>query len=446
VSQHTPAGVQVRSTRDEAQAALSLDEAIVRGLAGDGGLYVPTAIPPLPDNWRDAQSLADMAETVLAAWWGDDAHEVAPLLRDALPFDTPLKPLSGDRYLLELFHGPTLSFKDVGARSMARLMGRLLRRDQKRAIVLVATSGDTGSAVADGFAGIPGVDVVLLYPKGLVSDVQERQLIVERPDVTPLAIEGDFDACQRLVKQAFQDPELATLGLTSANSINVGRLLPQMLYYLWGVLQLERLGETTPPVIVVPSGNLGNLTAGLVAWRAGMPASGFHAAHNANRHFSDVLAGVTDPLQPPPTVATLSNAMDVGAPSNLERVLDKDLNVMGGHLTASVTGDAQTTARMRLTYEQDGELVCPHTAVGLEGWEQARQARPEWNGLPAMILATAHPAKFPAAVKHATGVGEVSSAALDALLDQPTRVTTLPPDFEALKRTVVAVAGSHRAV
>lgn len=435
-----PTGVQVRSTRDDAKRTLSIDDAMLRGLAGDGGLFVPTGIPALPESWREAQSLADMAEQVLASWWGADGPDVASLLRDALPFDTPVKPLSRNRYLLELFHGPTLSFKDVGARSMARLIGRLLERESRRAIVLVATSGDTGSAVADGFAGIPGVDVVLLYPKGLVSDVQERQLITERPGVTALAIEGDFDACQRLVKQAFRDPELAELGLTSANSINVGRLLPQMLYYLWGVRQLEQLGVNEPPIIVVPSGNLGNLTAGLLAWRAGMPAAGFHAAHNTNRHFSDVLAGAADPTQPPKTVATLSNAMDVGAPSNLERVLDVDLNLLGSHLTASVTSDPQTLMRMRITYEEDSELVCPHTAVGLEGWEQAKCARPEWEDLPAMILATAHPAKFPNAVKQATGTHNVSSAVLDALLDQPTRVTTLPPDFDALKRTVVAVA------
>lgn len=432
--------VLVRSTRDDAKNTMALDAAMMRGLAGDGGLFVPTQVPPLPSGWWEAGSLAEMAERVLAPWWGDDAAEVAPLLRQALPFDTPLKPLSDRRYLLELFHGPTLSFKDVGARSMARLIGRLLKREKRRAIVLVATSGDTGSAVADGFAGVPGVDVVLLYPKGLVSDVQERQLIVERPSVHPFAVEGDFDACQRLVKEAFRDPDLVNLGLTSANSINVGRLLPQMLYYFWGAAQLKRQGVSEPPLVVVPSGNLGNITAGLLAWRSGMPATGFHAAHNANRHFSDVLQGRRDPRQAPATVATLSNAMDVGAPSNLERVLDHDLSIMGPHLSASVTGDAATLKRMRLTYQQDGELVCPHTAVGLEGLEEARRLRPEWRQAPAMVLATAHPAKFPQAVRTATGMEDVASAALEALRGRPTRVAPLAPNIEAFKRAIVSVA------
>jgi threonine synthase len=430
----------VRSTRDESKHTVALDAAMMRGLAGDGGLYVPTRVPPLPSGWWEAGSLAEMAEQVLAPWWGDDAADVAPLLRDALPFDTPLKPLSDGRYLLELFHGPTLSFKDVGARSMARLTGRLLNRDKRRAIVLVATSGDTGSAVADGFAGVPGVDVVLLYPKGLVSDVQERQLIVERPSVHPYAVEGDFDACQRLVKEAFRDPELVDLGLTSANSINVGRLLPQMLYYLWGAVQLKRQGVSEPPLVVVPSGNLGNLTAGLLAWRSGMPAAGFHAAHNANQHFADVLKGQREPQQAPATVATISNAMDVGAPSNLERVLDDDLRILGPHLSASVTSDAATLERMRVTFEQDGELVCPHTAVGLEGLEEARRLRPEWRQAPAMVLATAHPAKFPDAVRNATGVENATSAALEALQGRPTRVAPLAPNIAAFKREIVSVA------
>jgi len=436
-STHRPP-VTVQSTRSPNAAELSLDDAILQGLAPDGGLYLPRFLPPLPGDWREATSLADLGVRVLAPWWGEAASEVAPLIEDALSFDTPLKALSGDRWLLELFHGPTLSFKDVGARTMARLAGRALRARGGSATVLVATSGDTGSAVADGFAGVPGVRVALLYPKGRVSEVQERQLIAARPGVRAFAVEGDFDACQRLVKQAFDDPDLRGLGLTSANSINVGRLLPQMLYYLWGGLQLQRDHGVEPaPYVVVPSGNLGNLTAGVMASLTGLDVHGFLAAHNANAFFPDVLAGRREPDDMPATLATLSNAMDVGAPSNFERLWFQFGRDVSQRIDGVSIDDDATLARMRLTYEEDGEFTCPHTAVGLEALERMRADHASVRDVPAMVLATAHPAKFDQAVEHATGMQPPAAPALDALRDAPTRVEPLPADLSSLRDALV---------
>lgn len=427
--------VRVRSSRADA-GSTELDAAILAGLAPDGGLYLPLTMPALPDGWEQATSLADLGVQVLAPWWGSAAGEVAPLLRDALTFDTPIRPLSGRRWLLELFHGPTLSFKDVGARVMARLAARALARRGSSATVLVATSGDTGSAVADGFAGVPGVRVALLYPRGGVSDVQERQLVAARPGVRTFAVEGDFDDCQRLVKAAFADDDLRGLGLTSANSINIGRLLPQMLYYLWGVVQLRRAGIADAPLIVVPSGNLGNLTAGLLAAASGLEVAGFLAAHNANRFLPDVLDGRRAADDFPATVRTLSNAMDVGAPSNFERLRARYGEGLRDAISAVTIDDAATTQRMTSTYREDRTLVCPHTAVGLEGLARLRSARPELDGVPALVLATAHPAKFPNAVREATGRTAPTAERLEALRRGDRRVEPLEPNVEALRHAL----------
>lgn len=401
-------------------------EALLDGLAPDGGLYVPTHVPDLPPDWRGAGSLAELGARVLGAWLpgvgGLDA-----LVADALSFPVPLVPLEGDGWdgvhVLELFHGPTLSFKDVGARTMARLMGAALGGEP--VTILAATSGDTGSAVASGFAGVDGVRVVLLYPKGQVSAVQERQLIVERENVRALAVEGTFDDCQRLVKQAFAEARPAEGRLSSANSINIGRLLPQMFYYLWADLQLDR----EPPLVVVPSGNLGNLTAGTLAMRGGLGVSGFLAAHNANDGFPRFLAGGEPPAGD--SVRTLSNAMDVGVPSNLERLRalfsDDDLR---GLVRGEAVTDDETTASMRRVHDETGYLADPHTAVGLEA---ARRARRRGDGSPVVVLSTAHPAKFPESVEAATGVVPEAPARLASLWDAPVAVETIPPSLGALR-------------
>ncbi|PZA08732.1 MULTISPECIES: threonine synthase [unclassified Meiothermus] len=424
--------VRYFSTRDPHKTPLSFAEALLKGLAPDGGLYLPDRIPTLsPSTWLEASSLAEVGVKVLGAWLEEEipAADLEPIVRDALNFPCPLVPLSDGVYVLELFHGPTLSFKDFGARTMARLMQYFLARRGERRIILVATSGDTGSAVADGFAGQDNIEVVLLYPKGKVSEVQERQLIVRRRGVRSFAVEGSFDDCQRMVKEAFVDPQLSHLPLSSANSINIGRLLPQTLYYLWAARQLGG-GAVN---FCVPSGNLGNLTGGVLAALMGQPVPRFLAAHNANHFFPDFLAGRAEAYQFHPTLATLSNAMDVGAPSNFERLY----TLLGAdRLRAWVWGtvvlDDATLGRMRQTHAQHGYVACPHTAVGLEAVARYRAAGADPT--PIITLSTAHPAKFPHAVAQALGLAAPKEAALEELWGREVAVETIPPTVEALKQ------------
>jgi threonine synthase len=429
------------STRDPDRGRVTLAEAVRRGLAPDGGLYVPTHVPPLGAAWRDAETWHDVIDAVLRPWldaadadaWIDDA-------RCALDFPVPLRPLTHERYLLELFHGPTLAFKDVAARTMARWWGRTLTGAGERATVLVATSGDTGSAVADGFAGIRGLRVAVLYPAGRVSPVQERQLIARRPGVRAFAVEGTFDDCQRLVKAALVDPDLAPLGLSTANSINIGRLLPQTTYYAWAAVQLSRLraGDDLP-LVSVPSGNLGNLTAGLFAAAMGVPVGRFVAAHNANDFFPSYLSGEAEAFEYRPTVATVANAMDVGAPSNFERLHA----LFGAGTTASVMGevvdDEAALARIARVWRDDGRLVCPHTAIGLEAVERVRSRDGAWRTAPAIALATAHPAKFPEVVARAVPGARPSHPTLEAQ-GAPTRVTPLRATAEDLAEALARLA------
>ncbi len=393
-------------------APVPFEAALLRGLAPDGGLYVPTAVPAMPDGWDAPGSFADLAARVLAPWL-PDVDGLDALVADALPFPIPVVDLDWNGVsVAELFHGPTLSFKDVGARTMARLVGRAQREP---VTILVATSGDTGSAVADGFAGVPGVRVVLMYPDGGVSDVQARQLTAPRPGVVALAVQGTFDDCQRLAKEAFA---AGIPGLSSANSINVGRLLPQMTYH--ALAARERPGA----VVVVPSGNLGNLTAGVLARTMGAPISAFVAAHNANDGFARFLADGTAPTGP--SRQTLSNAMDVGAPSNLERLraLVPDL---AGLVRAETVTDDETLATMRAVHDATGYVADPHTAVGLTA---ARRLRERGDARPVVVLATAHPAKFPEAVARATGAAPPVPPALDLPAADPEAV--IAPTLDTL--------------
>lgn len=423
------------STRDPDAPAVPFEAALRRGLAPDGGLYVPTHVPAAEPAWRGAASVAEVARAVLSPWLADEVGDALNLLLDdALDFPIPLVPLGGPWkgvYVLELFHGPTLSFKDVGARTMARLLGHFLHRTGEAATILVATSGDTGSAVADGFAGQQALRVVLLYPQGQVSPVQERQLVAARPGVTALAVDGTFDDCQRLVKEAFLDPALTARGLSSANSISVGRLLPQMVYYFWAA---RRLAVHTPaaPVVCVPSGNLGNLTAGLLAAEAGLPVAGFLAAHNANDFFPRYLAGEAATFAP--SKPTLSNAMDVGAPSNFER-----LSYLFGpkalrrRVQGARVSDAETLAAIRRLYDEAGYLADPHTAVGLQA---VRRGRAQGEAGPFVVLATAHPAKFPETVAEAVGTAPPEPLALRALRGCPEAVTPIAPTLDDLRAHV----------
>jgi len=432
--------VSFHSTRAAAgQGGVDFETALLRGLAPDGGLYLPRPVPPLPPGWREARSLADLAARVLPPYLGTTREAVEPLLQAALDFPVPLTRLPRERSVLELFHGPTLAFKDVGARTMARLMAGAAARRDERLTVLVATSGDTGSAVADAFKGFERVRVALLYPEGMVSEMQERQLAAARPGVQAYRVRGSFDDCQRLVKGAFGDPELAGVRLSSANSINVGRLLPQALYYLWGALQLaQREGDGAAPVIVVPSGNLGNLTGGVLASRMGLEVGRFLAAHNVNDYFPDYLAGRAEAYAFRVTRATLSNAMDVGAPSNFERLLA----LLGEDLPERVWGvsvdDDATLARMRASDAEDGYLPCPHTAVALEGLERYRART--GDGRRAMVLATAHPAKFPDAVRRATGRPAPTSPVLEGLASAERSVIPLDPEPAALREALLRFA------
>ncbi len=407
------------STRDPARRPVAFERALRSGLAPDGGLYVPASVPPLAPGWQAAEHWHEVVAAVLGPWFPPDEREAwVASAQAALDFPVPIRTLPDRRALLELHHGPTLAFKDVAARTMARWWSRSLRRSGAHATVLVATSGDTGSAVADGFAGIPNLRVVVLYPAGRVSPLQERQLTLPREGVATVAVAGDFDACQRLAKAALVDPALAPLALSSANSINVGRLLPQLTYHVWGVLQLSRaLGVAPAEVLsVVPSGNLGNLCAGVLATAMGLPLAGFLAAHNANDHFPRVLRGEVEPADAPGTIATLSNAMDVGAPSNLERLVGL---YPGGRYPVPIVGDSvdddATLGAIGRTWRDDGVLVCPHTAVGLEALRQLRGRTPGVATAPALVLATAHPAKFPEVVARAVPESRAAHPALEAL-------------------------------
>jgi threonine synthase len=399
-------------------------------LAPDGGLYVPTQVPRLPAEWRSTRSFGDLAVSTLRPWLHADVPDWEPAVRDALNFPVPLAQLEPGLSVLELFHGPTYSFKDFGARTMARLLARLRRADAPPLTVLVATSGDTGSAVADGFAGLPGFRVVLLFPDGQVSPVQQRQLSVARPGVTPLRVKGTFDDCQRLVKHAFADPELQALHLTSANSINIGRLLPQLLFYVEALRQ-QGGGEV---VFATPSGNLGNLTGGVLALQAGLPVRRFVAAHNANRFFPDRLEG--EPAEMGASVRTLSNAMDVGAPSNYERIQTLLGNGLADHVWGTSVSDDDTLASMRQAFDAWGYVACPHTAVGLEAARCYREAT--GDPTPQIVLATAHPAKFPDVVEQAIGERPVAPEPLAALAGRPHHASSIAATPDALRAVLLA--------
>ncbi len=429
------------STRDPQKRPVPFREALLSGLAPDGGLYIPERIPQLDESWREAASLADLAFAILTPWLDGElsAEELRAITTDALNFPVPLERLSDDLAVLELFHGPTLSFKDVGARTMARLMNAFLQSEREKITILVATSGDTGSAVADGFAGQDNIEVVLLYPEGMVSEVQERQLVAPRPGVRAHAVAGDFDACQRLVKAAFVDPELREVGLSSANSINLGRLLPQSSYYVWAVLQARALG-LADAVFCVPSGNLGNLMAGVIAGEMGADIPRFIAAHNANDFFPGFLESRYPQGAFKDTVATLSNAMDVGAPSNFERLYAlsggdalRERNIWGTSVT-----DAVTRTRLREIYETHGYVACPHTAVGFEAVLRYREDT--GDTAPAIVLATAHPAKFESTVEATLNISLPKVEELERLERPAHRAPPLQPTLDALKAELLTRA------
>ncbi|MDR0692926.1 MAG: threonine synthase [Prevotellaceae bacterium] len=373
----------------------TLRDAVLKGLADDNGLYMPERIPQLGNDFFSAlhrKTLQEMALEVAVALFGDDIAEAQlhDIVYDALSFEIPLVKVTGSCYSLELFHGPTMAFKDVGARFLARMMQHFTRNEKVETNVLVATSGDTGSAVANGFLGVEGITVTVLYPKGLVSNIQEAQFTTLGQNVRALEVEGTFDDCQRLVKQAFLDKELnARRRLTSANSINLARFIPQAFYYFWGWAQMPQGGEVT---VCVPSGNFGNLTAGILAQRMGLPVKHFIAANNANDVFLEYLQ--TGTFSPRPSIATIANAMDVGNPSNFVRILDLYGNDYA-KITAAISGyrysDAQIREVVKRVFDEAKYLLDPHGACACEALRERLQGDKKATGF---FLETAHPAKF----------------------------------------------------
>jgi threonine synthase len=430
------------STRSAGAAPVTLAEAVRRGLAPDGGLYVPTAISAMTPAEFEAlrgRSLGEVATALIAPLVEEsfDRATLDRLMGEALDFPVPLVPLGAGRYVLELFHGPTLAFKDVGARTMARWMAAVAAGGDARPLtVLVATSGDTGGAVAQAFHRVPGTRVVVLDPHGRVSRVQEVQFTTLGDNVSAVAVEGTFDDCQRLVKAAFADTTLGeTYRLTSANSINIGRLLPQMAYYAWAALQLP--AGTPPPTMVVPSGNLGNLTAGVMAARRGVPVGHFVSATTINDPFPRYLTSGT--FTPQDAVPTLASAMDVGHPSNLERLTwlyDGDVARMREAVTGVVVTDDEVQATIRALQAEHGYIADPHTAVG---WLGARKAGRHGDG-PVVVLATAHPAKFPEVVEPTLGAAVALPPALAERLALDVVATHIPPRLEALAAVLAGTA------
>lgn len=402
------------STNDRNHSA-TLSEAIFRGLPPDNGLYMPERLDPLPDAFFEelpGLSFAEIGFRVSRHLLGDDVpeDELRELVYDAVNFPAPVVRLDERRYVLELFHGPSLAFKDFGARFMSRLMGHFNRGEEKQLVILVATSGDTGGAVAAGFYRTPGIEVVILYPKGKVSALQEKQLTTLGHNIHALEIDGTFDDCQAIVKQAFLDEELRKdIRLSSANSINISRLIPQSFYYFEAYKQLGAAGG--PVAFSIPSGNFGNLTAGLLAKRMGLPVARFIAATNRNDVVPEYLR--EGEYRPRPSVATLSNAMDVGAPSNFARMLNLygQVNGLDPHAPATheamardVVGfaydDATTEAAVREVADRFGYVIDPHGAVGYLALTEWQASHPDTRGV---ILETAHPSKFKPDVERILG-------------------------------------------
>jgi len=417
------------STRGNAQP-VSLREAVLAGLAPDGGLYVPQTIPRKPDSWWSAlrgKSFHDIAIAVALELAGDefDHATLTNLVRDALNFPVRIVELEKGLAVLELFHGPTFAFKDFGARTLARLMSEI-NEGSKPITVLVATSGDTGSAVANAFFGVAGTRVVVLYPEGKVSEVQEAQFSTLGGNVTAVAVAGTFDDCQRLAKEAFADPSLRSrVRLTSANSISLGRLIPQMFYYGYAASQSSTDKQLT---ISVPSGNFGNLVAGVMAWKMGAPIRCFRAPTTINDTVPRYFA--SGRIDPKPSVQTLANAMDVGAPSNLERLqwlFGGDVAAMKAVITTEPHTDDEVRKAIAALFEKYGYVADPHTAIGYLGVPEKR------TGL-SLFLATAHPAKFREVVQPVIGKGVPLPDALAATLARKKDVQRIRPELAELSK------------
>jgi len=414
----------------------SLEEAVFRSLPPDNGLYMPEHIPQLsPDflNTIEDRTFKEIAIEVTQTLLGDDISldEIKKIIDTAYYFESPVSQITPDNYVLELFHGPSMAFKDFGARFMAALMSHFLLRSQKEIRILVATSGDTGGAVAQGFFKVPGITVTILYPSGKVSEIQEKQLTTLGHNVTAIEIDGTFDDCQRLVKEAFLDKELTSkFNLASANSINIARLIPQSFYFFSAYAQLKKLNK--PLVFSIPSGNFGNLSAGLLAYRMGLPVQKFLASTNLNNSVPRYLENGI--FEPHASIETISNAMDVGNPSNFVRMVrffNDDWNSIREKVSGYFFNDEETQKTMREVFGNTNYVLCPHTAVAFRGLEQYRQ---ETSGdFTGVFLSTAHPAKFIDLVEETLGKSIDVPERLKSLLSTEKVSIKMQPSFDEFK-------------
>ncbi len=471
--------MKYRDTRD-ASRQVSFRTAVLQGMDPvTGGLYIPHEIPELPRSFlfrNPAPSFRDIAFEAAKPFVSGEIPEadLMEIIADAYPFTAPVAPIDPTTYVLELFHGPTCAFKDFGARFMARMMSYFNKGENEKLHILVATSGDTGSAVGSAFHGVPGIDVTILYPAGKISRLQEKQLSTFDGNVRALSVTGTFDDCQKLVKTAFTDEKLrGKLRLSSANSINISRLLPQSFYYIYGSLIVRERGpydskiDDPQLIVTVPSGNFGNLTSGLMARKMGAPIRGFIAATNSNRTIPDWLE--SGEYKARPSVATLSNAMDVGAPSNYERMqamysVEEARKIMAGYWL----DDAGTMAAMKACHDRTGYIIDPHGAVAWKAWDDAKSGgmanmlsgkavpadkpgfrgkgkmAPDWargcadKKCVGLILETAHPAKFGETVKEATGREPSIPERLEKVLSLPDRSEPMTVDYEKFREWLVA--------
>ena len=432
--------MRYRSTSREAPLT-SLRGAVLRGLAPDGGLYMPAEIARhSPEELEEFRRLpfTEVCFRVAKPFATPDVPEEVlwQVVSEAINFPVNLVSLSPGLHILELFHGPTLAFKDFGARFMARLMGYFVRGETRPLTVLVATSGDTGSAVAHGFLGVPGIRVVILYPSKRISEAQEKQFTTLGENITALEVAGTFDDCQRLVKQAFSDVELNKRAfLTSANSINIGRLLPQMFYHVAAYRQLPVASVAL--IVSVPSGNFGNLTAGIFAKRIGLPVAKFVASTNANDVVPEYLR--SGEFHPRAATSTYSNAMDVGNPNNFPRLLDlcrNRLEYVQKEIWGHRATDVETLREMKAIHDRFCYIADPHTAVGILGWEAYKLEHPE----PAqgLVLATAHPAKFADVVRKAIGIAPPLPDRLAAYLKRDKLSVPISSNYDDLKQFLLA--------
>jgi threonine synthase len=415
--------------------AASFREATIKGLAPDKGLYFPEMIPnPEATFYTDIEKYSneEIAFKIIEPYVSDEipATELKRIVAETINFEIPLKPINEEIFSLELYHGPTLAFKDVGARFMSRCLGYFVKNNDKKVTVLVATSGDTGGAVANGFYNVDGVEVVILYPSGKVSSVQEKQLVTLGNNIHAIEINGNFDDCQQMVKRAFADKTLnENLFLTSANSINVARWLPQQFYYLFAWKQWA--DKNNPPVISVPSGNFGNICAGILAHVSGLPVKHFIAACNANKVVPEFLA--TQNYQPQKAIATISNAMDVGDPSNFVRILElfhhqfKDLT---NALSSESISDEETRRTISEVYQKENYLLDPHGAVAYAALKNFQRKHPEQKGF---ILETAHPVKFYDVVEPVINEKIPVPESVKSILTKEKQSTSMEANFEELK-------------